>query len=256
MKHTKLILIIALMFLSFSLFAVNDMGKGGSYDGAAMHTSGIISMGNVTLPVTLSSFSAIQTSADFAQLNWTTQSETNLLGYNVYRNTNDSNENSLKMNRILISGNNTSSEQNYEFIDEEVSDKTEYYYWLESVDLDGSIMTFGPTVITILKDEQPGEETPEIIINAGIQSIYPNPFNPQTTISYYLKESSNVTIEIYNTKGQKITSLNEGSKEAERMHSLIWNGKNSSQENVGSGIYFFKLKAGKLEEIKQAILLK
>ena len=147
MKHTKLILIIALMILSISLFAVNDMGKGGSYDGSAMLTSGVISMGDVTLPVTLSSFTAVQTSTNFAQLNWQTQSETDLAGYNIYRNNEMNPENSIKINANLISGNNSSTGANYEFIDENVTPIAIQYYWLESVDLDGTTEMFGPVSI-------------------------------------------------------------------------------------------------------------
>ena len=209
-----------------------------------------------TLPVELSSFTAIQTSSNFAQLNWTTQSETNLLGYNVFRNITETNENSLKMNGNLISSNNSSSEQNYIFTDEEVENEIEYFYWLESVDLDGSTSLFGPISIIILNSEQPEENTPDMEILAGIQSIYPNPFNPKATISYYLTESANVNIEIFNSKGQKITELKQGYQEAQILHPVIWNGKNSDIENVGSGIYFFRLKAGKFTETRRAILLK
>jgi len=136
MKQKQIILIIVVLLLSLNLFSLNDMGKGGSYDGHAMLESGVLNMGDITLPVTLSSFTATQTYANFAQLNWQTQSETDLAGYNVYRNTTENVENGLKLNSILINPSNTSSESNYSFTDEEVEFEQDYFYWLESVESD------------------------------------------------------------------------------------------------------------------------
>ena len=210
--------------------------------------------GDSTLPIELSSFTAISTLENFAQLNWITQSETNLSGYNVYRNTTDSNENSLKMNGILISGNNTSSEQNYSFIDEEVENKTDYFYWLESIDLDGSSALFGPAFIRIENNDD-GEEIPELTFETKIQSIFPNPFNPSATISFSLKEESAVEISVFNMKGQKVNNLEKGILETGN-HSIFWNGKDSNGKNSPSGVYFFKMTAGNVILTERAILLK
>jgi len=212
--------------------------------------------GESTLPVELSSFTAIQTSENFAQLNWTTQSETNLAGYNVYRNTNDSFETAIKMTGNLIPGNNTSSEQNYKFIDREVSNEIDYFYWLESVNLDGSSQFIGPINFTLGSGEPQNPEAPEITIVPGIQKIYPNPFNPQTTINYYLNNDTNVTIKIYNSKGQKVNEFYQGHQKGETMHSLIWNGKDLNSKTVSSGIYFFNLNAGNIHQTIKAILMK
>jgi PKD repeat protein len=84
---------------------------------------------------------------------------------------------------------------------------------------------------------------------------YPNPFNPTTMISFSLDKKSNVNLSIYNVKGQKIktlidTKLNSGE------HSVIWNGKNDHQQNVGSGVYFLKMRNGRFTRSKKMILLK
>ena len=208
-----------------------------------------------TLPVELSSFTAIQTSANFAKLNWQTQSETGLVGYNVYRNTAETVEGGFKLNSLLINPSNTSSESNYSFIDKEVEFEQDYFYWLESVESDGSFEYFGPTAIRIMNNGDGDEDVPEIVFETKIQSIFPNPFNPSATISFSLKEESVVDISVFNFKGQLMKKLENGIKQKGN-HSVIWNGSDSNGKTASSGIYFFKMKAGKNVLTKRAILLK
>jgi hypothetical protein len=86
-------------------------------------------------------------------------------------------------------------------------------------------------------------------------SNYPNPFNPTTTINYQLSENSNVTLSVYNIKGQKVKTLISDQLTA-GAHSVVWNGDDDSGKSVGSGIYFYKLKAGDFQKVKKMILLK
>ena len=121
---------------------------------------------------------------------------------------------------------------------------------------DGTTQFYGPVNITLGSDDPHNPDAPQVQITPGIKNIYPNPFNPRTTINYYLKNDADVVVTIYNAKGQKVNEFNQGFQKAEKMHSLVWNGKNSNSKGVSSGIYFFKLKAGKLTAVKRAILLK
>lgn len=85
---------------------------------------------------------------------------------------------------------------------------------------------------------------------------YPNPFNPTTTISFFLTENSTVVVEILNVKGQLIKSLIDGLQNAGN-HSVIWNGKDDNGNNVSSGIYFYRLNLnGKTKAVKKCLLLK
>ncbi|MCK4654557.1 MAG: T9SS type A sorting domain-containing protein, partial [Candidatus Cloacimonetes bacterium] len=86
-------------------------------------------------------------------------------------------------------------------------------------------------------------------------SNFPNPFNPSTTISFNLKNSSNVKLIVYNVKGQKVKTLinDQYSKGA---HSVIWNGKDKNNKPVSSGLYFYKLSSGKETQVKKMLLLK
>jgi hypothetical protein len=92
--------------------------------------------------------------------------------------------------------------------------------------------------------------------NSYILCNYPNPFNPETTINYSLKENTKVSLNIYNIKGQIVATLVNQNKGAGN-HSIAWNGNDDSGNLVSSGIYFYKLSVnGKTEAIKKCLLLK
>jgi len=84
---------------------------------------------------------------------------------------------------------------------------------------------------------------------------YPNPFNPQTEISFALPEESEVSLIIYNIKGQVVNRLVDKRLEADR-YKVTWEGKDSAGNRVASGIYFYRLKAGSYSETKKMIMLK
>lgn len=84
---------------------------------------------------------------------------------------------------------------------------------------------------------------------------HPNPFNPNTTIFFSIPIDSNVELTIFNIKGQKIKSLIKKPFENGK-HSIRWNGKDDTGKLVSSGIYLYKIKAGKQESVKRMLLLK
>jgi hypothetical protein len=85
---------------------------------------------------------------------------------------------------------------------------------------------------------------------------YPNPFNPSTTISFSVTQSSSfVTLSVYNLRGQKVKTLVNKVLSAGE-HSTIWNGRDSNDDRVSSGIYFYKLKAGDFQKVRKMVLLK
>lgn len=86
-------------------------------------------------------------------------------------------------------------------------------------------------------------------------SNYPNPFNPSTTISYSLQTAEKVELIINNLRGQKVITLVSEVLPAGE-HSVTWNGRDSNGDQVGSGIYFYKLKTGRYEKTRKMILLK
>ena len=70
-----------------------------------------------------------------------------------------------------------------------------------------------------------------------------------------MAKSSDVKLEVYNIKGQKIITLVDDDYAAGQ-HFVIWNGKDASNRNVASGVYFYKLVTNNYSEIKKMMLLK
>ncbi|MDH4223357.1 MAG: T9SS type A sorting domain-containing protein, partial [candidate division Zixibacteria bacterium] len=83
----------------------------------------------------------------------------------------------------------------------------------------------------------------------------PNPFNPQTTISFALPEEGEVSLIIYNLKGQLVKVMVNQRLES-GLHTFICDGKDNSGKDLPSGIYFYKLTAGKYSKAKKMIKIK
>ena len=75
---------------------------------------------------------------------------------------------------------------------------------------------------------------------------YPNPFNPSTTINYSLPSVSNVKLEVYDVMGRMIKSFTTNSQ-ASGDHKIVWDGKNSNEVRVATGIYIYRFEATSLE---------
>jgi hypothetical protein len=107
------------------------------------------------------------------------------------------------------------------------------------------------------QDAPSGDDDPEIIIPATsfLGANYPNPFNPTTTISFGLNESGNVKISVFNSRGQLVRTLVNGTMQA-GMHNVVWNGMDDTNRPLGSGIYFIKMQTRNLEQTTRAIMVK
>jgi len=104
-------------------------------------------------------------------------------------------------------------------------------------------------------DSEPDNEIPSII-KLALFPNYPNPFNPSTAITFSIPKESKVELTVYNIKGQKVKTIAKDDFE-KGFHKLIWNGKDSSGKEVGSGVYFYKLKVnGKDKSVRKCLLLK
>ncbi len=88
-----------------------------------------------------------------------------------------------------------------------------------------------------------------------LSNNYPNPFNPTTTIEYELPKAGYVKLEIFNSLGELIKTIINDFKNAGK-HSIQWNGKNSNDIDVPSGIYFYRMSSDELTLVKKMILLR
>ncbi|MCL2064557.1 MAG: S8 family serine peptidase [Candidatus Cloacimonetes bacterium] len=86
-------------------------------------------------------------------------------------------------------------------------------------------------------------------------SNFPNPFNPETTISFNIAEESIVSIDIFNIRGQRVRRLYEGFSER-GTHAVVWNGRDDNGRDLGSGLYFYQLVAGEIVQTRRMVLLK
>ena len=91
--------------------------------------------------------------------------------------------------------------------------------------------------------------------NFELSQNYPNPFNAQTTISFALVQPADVTLEVFNIVGQKVTVLADDLCQAGH-HDIIWDGRDSGGKPVASGIYYYRLQAGDYSETNRMTLLK
>lgn len=205
-----------------------------------------------TLPVTLSSFTAICTESNIVNIEWTTQSESNMIGYYIFRSVNNEVNTSVRVSTLFAAGNQTET-AHYLFTDQETENDQIYYYWLQSCDLDGSSQYFGPLQIKTGFGHNP--QTPLIPLTTRLNAAYPNPFNPSTSISYDLAENSRVIMEVFNIKGQKIKTLLNQDVNSGR-YSILWNGKDDYNKSVASGVYFCRMQAGKYHQQKKLMLIK
>ena len=191
----------------------------------------------VTLPVELTAFYA--TYSNGATVFWNTASETNLLGYNLYRSCNSSFSNALKLNSVIIPATGGATGNNYHYYDSETVLSDTLYYWLESISCNGFNQIFGPAVL-IMPFTEP--ETPPLppeqieYLNA-----YPNPFGNSVYLELKISSPAPVTIKVYNIKGQLIRN-NDYLYLETGIHHLSWDGLDNKQRNTTSGIYLMVVK--------------
>ncbi|MCW8994951.1 MAG: T9SS type A sorting domain-containing protein, partial [Psychromonas sp.] len=84
----------------------------------------------------------------------------------------------------------------------------------------------------------------------SISQNYPNPFNPATTIQYSIPENGNVALKIFNALGKEVANLvNEFQQPG--IYKVNFNG-----ENLGSGVYYYRLESGRFSQTNKMILLR
>jgi hypothetical protein len=133
-----------------------------------------------------------------------------------------------------------------------------YIYNIELMEHEGTnyLITIEMANIGLFEyNYEPSSADNELAVCKPYLANFPNPFNPTTTISYQLSADSEVELSIYNIKGQLVKTLVDEVLPAGK-HSMIWNSRDSNGNRVGSGIYFYKLKAGDFQKIKKMILIK
>lgn len=192
-----------------------------------------------TLPVVLSSLLVNYLGNLSAEIQWVTESETGILGYNILRNSDPEISSALVLNsQIIDEGTSIGSQTTYNFQDLELEAGNTYYYWLECVSLSGDCEYFGPLVLSAEQtDPEHDPDLPELV-NTLLRP-FPNPFNPLVIIPFRLVEAASVEISIYNSRGQMVKSLPTRALEP-GYHQSTWDGISDRGAKSGSGVYIVK----------------
>lgn len=239
--------------------------KNGEGDTVAIGTT------DASLPVEISSLTAIA-SSDSVTLKWRTATETNNLGFNIYRSDAKGGK-YIKVNSKLIQGAGTAATpHDYSLTDNNVKFGQTYYYYIEDVDFAGKK---GKSPILQITVGQESEVTvidkPNITIRPRVKPFliptefdllqnYPNPFNPETWIPFKLAQNANVVIHIYSAKGQLVRTITLGNKNAgiyvKKAKAAYWDGRDSEGSKVASGVYFYTLQAGEFRATRKMVIMK
>jgi|GEM_PF-6561582 len=112
-------------------------------------------------------------------------------------------------------------------------------------------------IIKVIGRYQPDYSVYDNLVPGGFQLYenYPNPFNPNTVISYDIPDAAYVKLEIFNLLGRKVATLVDGFQEAGHRQ-VDWHSTDDNGQRVSSGIYLYRLTAGEFTQSRKMILLK
>jgi hypothetical protein len=186
------------------------------------------------IPVELTSFTAL-TNGEEVILNWSTATELNNHGFEVERS-----EDNICFDKVgFIPGFGTTTEpKSYSFSDQSINNGT-YYYRLKQIDFNGTHEYSGVVEVEFRSFN-----------SYLLEQNYPNPFNPSTKIKYWIQQSSNVTIKVFDILGNEIETLVNEEKPV-GTYEITW-----YAEDLPSGFYFYTINAENFVETKKMILMK
>lgn len=205
-----------------------------------------------SLPVELIAFSgkSINTSV---VLNWETASEIENLGFIIERRQ-PAEEwieiASYKTDEGLRGQGSVTHNTSYSFSDQAVIPGQTYQYRLGDVDYSGKLKYHQEILVTVSAIED--TEHPQTFI---LRPAYPNPFNPATRIQYDLLIAANITVAIYNITGKHVTTLINQPQEP-GFKKIAWDATDRTGNQVGTGIYFYRINAGYYFKTGKLILIK
>lgn len=202
------------------------------------------------LPVTLSYFNAHVNTNNLAEIAWETASESDLHGFKIYAAESSGLNAAMCLTPNVILATNSSTGGNYSYVATEITATGVWYFWLESISIDGTNMFFGPINVTIGNDPQ----SPELPDRSSIGVAYPNPFRAgqYTSFDVVVKAAESGTVNIYNIAGQLVTSY----KVSAGTNSLSWNGMDNSGKPCASGVYLYKLNTQGTHQTRKLMLMK
>ncbi|MFQ5510666.1 MAG: T9SS type A sorting domain-containing protein [Candidatus Krumholzibacteriia bacterium] len=190
------------------------------------------------VPVFITNFSATAREAA-VDLAWDVVSDENMNGFNIYRSLKGTDTRS----RVNLDGLIPPSERNH--VDETVVAGGTYSYTLGVVQADGSETISRTATVTMTAHR------------VALHQNFPNPFNPSTTIRYWIAKQGPVTLTVYNVAGKHVRTLVKAvQRPAATGHIVRWDGRNESGEYVSSGVYFYRLVTRDFTQTRKLVLLR
>ena len=89
----------------------------------------------------------------------------------------------------------------------------------------------------------------------ALSQIYPNPFNPQTTIVFDMAQPAHAEVAVYDLQGSLVRTLVNESRESGR-HEVVWNGTDNRGQRVASGVYMARMTTGNISQMRKLVLVK
>jgi hypothetical protein len=129
------------------------------------------------------------------------------------------------------------------------------HYSMKAIYTPGGPSDFGNEVsleIANIIGDEPYTDVPEAFV---LSQNFPNPFNPETKISYAIPVTEHVTLNIYNANGQMIRTLVD-EKQVANYYTATWDGRDDTGKEVPGGVYFYTIEAGSFTQTNRMVLLK
>ncbi len=105
-------------------------------------------------------------------------------------------------------------------------------------------------------DGSANDDENQITAVNALETNFPNPFNPHTTISFSVKDGKlPASLVIYNSRGQKVKELFRGIPGTTQLN-LVWDGRDEHDQPVSSGVYLYRMQSGDFAETRKMLLAK
>jgi hypothetical protein len=244
-----------------ALWAQSDDQNVHCFDWKAIADSfnlAVVTYNDNSLPVTLESFTG-QIKKNIVYLNWTVASETDNLGFELYRKT-DADTNfvliqSYQTDAALKSKGNSTTMQHYGTVDLISSTSVStVWYKLTQVDYSGArteLKTIQLNVPHPLHNSVSPLQPDQYVVFPN----YPNPFNATTIIPVQLARSGKISVAVFDVSGKRIKTLFRGNHSA-GIHTFSWDGTDDHGVSVPSGVYIFDLLTENLHFTRKMLLVR
>ncbi|PIZ61361.1 MAG: hypothetical protein COY19_12510, partial [Candidatus Marinimicrobia bacterium CG_4_10_14_0_2_um_filter_48_9] len=129
----------------------------------------------------------------------------------------------------------TNNTTNYQFTDDHVDIGATYYYRLSDVDYKG--VRIDHAVISVVVS---GKDQNAIPGSFSLERIYPNPFNPSTTVSFTVNEATDIAVNLFDLQGRLVNQLTHSTYNTGN-HQVQWNGLSHTGRPAPSGVYLMQI---------------